>query len=83
MIERYNDIELDREEFINKSLIFIINKCMLKAKWLCLYIPEDMYNDMKKYFNECDKILKFKVNNTKIHNIYCWKGSNWKSKDVN
>jgi len=74
MIERYNNIEVNRDEFMKNSLIPIFKKCINKAEWTCFYIPNDMYDELKN-IKVADKVITFKVNNTKIHNIYCWKKS--------
>jgi tRNA1(Val) A37 N6-methylase TrmN6 len=72
MMERYNDIEVTYQEFLSNSLIPTMTKCLNKNVWFCLYIPEDMYNDLTKTFGNCAKILKCKFNNRNIENVYCW-----------
>ena len=64
MLERYNDIEIEYEKFLNESLISVFSKCFNKKVWVCLYIPEDMYKDLSKVFGVCQKQLFFKTNKT-------------------
>ena len=73
MVENYNNSENDYKIFMNTSLIPIVKKCLLKNIWVCLYIPENMYNDLKLSIGECNKIIKFKSCSTRHGNIYCWK----------
>jgi hypothetical protein len=73
MIERYGSIELEREDFMKNSLIPVVGKCISSGVWVCLYIPEDMYIELEEIIGPCRKILKFKVTNCKIGNLYCWK----------
>ena len=73
MIERYGDIEIQRTEFMKNSLIPVVSKCFNSGVWVCLYIPEDMYNELKNIIGPSRKILQFKVTNSKIAKLYCWK----------
>jgi len=73
MIERYGDIEIDRSDFMKNSLIPVVHKCISSGAWVCLYIPEDMYDELKDIIAPCRKMLQFKVTNCKIGNLYCWK----------
>jgi 16S rRNA G966 N2-methylase RsmD len=78
MIERYRNVEVSRDDFMNNSLIPIFKKCGGVAKGtlsrarICLYIPDDMYNDLQKLYGPSNIILEFKITNSKIGKIYCW-----------
>lgn len=73
MIERYGNIEIERSQFMKKSLIPVVSKCFNSGVWVCLYIPEDMYTELQTIIGPCKKILEFKVTNCKIAKLYCWK----------
>ena len=71
--ERYNNIEKDYNIFLNDTLIPVLKKCLKRNIWVCLYIPEDMYNDIKNIIGICQKEILFKTSNLRTGNIYCWK----------
>ena len=82
--EKYNNCEVDYNNFLNNSLIPIIKKCLRKRVWVCINVPENMYDDLKKRIRKCDKIIKFgtKQNSKskshdhgkfKSNTLYCWK----------
>lgn len=73
MLERYNDDEIKYNDFLLLSLIPVINKCLCRDIWVCLYIPIDVYNDLVKVFGICQQELMFKTNNRTVSIIYCWK----------
>ena len=74
MLERYNNIEISYDYFMLTSLIPVLLKCFRRRKiWICLYITEEMYNDLVKIFGKCKKSIKFNTNNNRFGNIYCWK----------
>jgi DNA modification methylase len=75
MIERYRNIEVDRSDFMNTSLMPVFKKCVSFGIWVCLYIPDDMYQDLQKIHGSANIILEFKITNSKIGKIYCWKKS--------
>jgi hypothetical protein len=49
-----------------------MNKLKNKNIWVCLYITENMYNDLIKYIDKCKIIIKFKTSNVRTDCIYCW-----------
>lgn len=81
--EKYNDCETDYNNFMTNSLIPIIKKCLKKKNiWICINIPENMYDDLIKYIRKCDKIIKFGSRQNskncdhgklKLNSIYCYK----------
>ena len=71
--ERYNNIEKDYNIFLNDSLIPVLKNCLKRNIWVCLYIPEDMYNDIKNIIGICQEEILFKTSNLRTGNIYCWK----------
>jgi len=76
ILERYNGTEMNYDIFMNTSLIPILKKCISISKekiWICLYINEYMYNDLKNVLGVCKREIKFKTGGTsKIYTIYCW-----------
>ena len=73
MLERYNNIEIDYDTFMEHSLLPVMKKLAKHNTWVCIYIPTYMYNDIVKIFGECEKILLFKTHRTTISELYCWK----------
>ena len=73
MLERYSDKEIDYQFFMTNSLIPVIQKCIDRNVWVCLYIPIDMYNDLVEVFGKCNKKIKCKFNHRESSLIYCWK----------
>lgn len=73
MLERYNDIEIDYNTFMEESLIPVMKKLAKHNTWVCLYIPNYMYKHLTEIFGECHKLLLFKTNRTTVSDLYCWK----------
>ena len=83
IIEKYNKCESDYDVFLNNSLLKMIKQCKRKNKnlWICIHMPENMYDDVKKQIGRCRKILHFSTffnNKSKSHgkkkknSIYCF-----------
>jgi hypothetical protein len=80
LVEEYPGTESDYEMFMRTSLVPIMKRCLAAKIWVCLYIPTNMYNDLKKEFGSAKKKFKFvaKMNNlngaySNSNIIYCWK----------
>jgi 16S rRNA G966 N2-methylase RsmD len=73
MLERYNDVEIEYNTFMEQSMIPMMKKLSKYDTWVCLYIPNDMYKDLVKIYGSCTKTLLFKTNRTTISELYCWK----------
>lgn len=73
LLEVYNNTESNYDIFLNNSLIPILNRCLDKNVWICLYIDENMYSDLVKVFGESNKKLSFNSWNKRQNFIYCWK----------
>jgi hypothetical protein len=83
LVEEYPETESDYETFMRTSLVPIMRRCLAAKIWVCLYIPTNMYNDLKKVFGSAKKKFKFvaKMNNlnaaySNSNIIYCWKTTN-------
>lgn len=83
LVEEYPGTESDYEMFMRTSLVPIMRRCLAAKIWVCLYIPTNMYNDLKKVFGSAKKKFKFvaKMNNlnaaySNSNIIYCWKTTN-------
>jgi hypothetical protein len=81
-VEEYPGTESDYEMFMRTSLVPIMRRCLAAKIWVCLYIPTNMYNDLKKVFGSAKKKFKFvaKMNNlngaySNSNIIYCWKNT--------
>lgn len=81
LLEEYPGTESDYETFMQTSLIPIMKKCLKAKIWFCLYIPTNMYDDLKKVFGSAKKKFSFvaKMNNlngaySNSNIIYCWSG---------
>lgn len=76
LLEEYNGTDNNYIDFINESLVpLIVNiNNMNPHIWVCLNMPQDMYNDVKKIIGPCEKILKIKSNNNnnKFLHVYCF-----------
>lgn len=84
LLEKYYNCENDYEIFMNDCLIPFIIKSLQKNPniWVCLNIPPQMYNDIKKTkIGVCKKIIRFNTGsntNGKNHSknltncIYCF-----------
>ena len=82
LVEEYPGTESDYEMFMRTSLVPIMKRCLAAKIWVCLYIPTNMYNDLKKEFGSAKKKFKFvaKMNNlngaySNSNIIYCWKST--------
>ena len=82
LVEEYPGTESDYEMFMRTSLVPIMRRCLVAKIWVCLYIPTNMYNDLKKVFGSAKKKFKFvaKMNNlngaySNSNIIYCWKAT--------
>ena len=80
LVEEYPGTESDYETFMRTSLVPIMKRCLAAKIWVCLYIPTNMYNDLKKVFGSAKKKFAFiaKMNNlngaySNSNVIYCWK----------
>ena len=77
MIECYNKCTDNYEDFLEKSLYPIMEDALNKNVWVCLHLPQNMYNDIKKEFGSADKIISLNKNTfpdskNKTEKIYCW-----------
>jgi len=81
MLEEYPGSETNYRTFMKESLIPIMKTCLTQNKkiWVCLYIPQNMYDDLVPIFGKANKIFTFrsKINNmngimSKSNTIYCW-----------
>jgi 16S rRNA G966 N2-methylase RsmD len=70
LLEIYDGCECDYDKFMNESLIPLMKQ--FKNIWICLYIPNCMYNDLQKIFGNANKKIIFKTSNVRFANIYCW-----------
>jgi 16S rRNA G966 N2-methylase RsmD len=73
IVENYNNCDNNYPNFMRDSLVPIMEKCLARNAWVCLYIPENMYNDLLKPIGECQQLIRFKTCSTRYGNIYCWK----------
>jgi hypothetical protein len=80
LVEEYSGTERNYKKFMEKSLIPIVKKSLDKRMWVCLYIPDNMYEDLVKIFGKSKKTFTFrsKINNmnarmSNTFSIYCWK----------
>jgi hypothetical protein len=80
LVEEYPGTESDYETFMRTSLLPIMHRCLQAGIWVALYIPENMYKDLKDVFGKATTILTFraKMNNlngvySNSNTIYCWK----------
>lgn len=80
LVEEYPGTESDYETFMRTSLIPIMNRCLQAGIWVALYIPENMYENLKGVFGKATTKLTFraKMNNlngvySNSNTIYCWK----------
>jgi len=79
LVEEYPGTETDYGTFMRKSLVPIMKKCLDAKVWFCLYIPANMYTDLKTIFGKARKkfTIQPKVNNlngntSNTNIIYCW-----------
>ena len=76
LLEEYNNTSNSYENFINNSIIHLIKTVRNKDPhiWICLHMPSDMYNDIKKIIGPCNKIIKFKttLNTSSNQSLYCF-----------
>lgn len=76
LLEEYNNTSNSYEDFINNSIIHLIKTVRNKDPqiWICLHMPSDMYNDIKKIIGPCNKIIKFKttLNTSSNQSLYCF-----------
>ena len=63
LLEEYNNTSDNYEDFINNSIVHLIKTVRSKDSkiWICLHMPNDMYEDIKKIIGDCRKIIKFKT----------------------
>ena len=43
------------------SLVPIMKKCLARNVWVCLYIPENMYNDLIEHVGVYQQMIRFKT----------------------
>jgi 16S rRNA G966 N2-methylase RsmD len=73
MVECYNGCEDNYEDFLYESLFPIIEEGLGRDIWVCLHLPLQMYNDVKKEFGRARKIIKINKNTHHINDkVYCW-----------
>ena len=73
LLELYNNTEDDYKSFF-KKFSKLIDKCLKKDVWVCLYIPKDMCDDLVDVIGKYKKTIKIKTSNSKkIEYVYCWK----------
>lgn len=79
LVEEYPGTESDYHKFMITSLIPIMIKCLQAGIWVALYIPENMYDDLKKIFGKASTLtFRSKINNlngvySNSNTIYYWK----------
>ena len=82
LLEEYNNTENDYNQFLHNALIPTVIQCLQKKVWVCLHLPDNMYNDLKKSIGKCKRIIYFKTRqntqNTehgtfRLEHIYCFK----------
>jgi 16S rRNA G966 N2-methylase RsmD len=73
MLERYNDENVEYNDFLQNSLIPVMKTCINRNVWVCLYIPKNMYEDLQNYIGLCTLIIPCMFNKKNSSNIYCWK----------
>ena len=71
MIERYNDNEVSYSDFM-ESFIPVMERCVMKAACVCIYMPRGMYEDTASTLGPCDVELTARFNNRSVEVIYCW-----------
>ena len=77
LLENYADCETDYSTFLLTSLIPMFRKCSQRNIWICLHLPQNMYNDLVPIVGECNKQIGIN-SSTRPHNIgfrdivYCW-----------
>jgi DNA modification methylase len=61
LLEEYHNTEKDYDKFIQNTLSVFIEKCLQKDNkiWVCINMPSDMYDDVKKITGPCKKKIKF------------------------
>jgi 16S rRNA G966 N2-methylase RsmD len=69
IVEQYNETEVNYEKFMETSLIPVMNKFKNADITICLYIPHNMYMDLKdKYGFGMANIIRI----DKKRNLYFW-----------
>ena len=66
--EDTNYEDLDYDEFLESSLFPIMEDAFEKKARVCLHLPTQMYNDVKKEFGKAGKIFTYGTKDK----IYCW-----------
>lgn len=74
LIDKYNNCIEDYEEFMNTCLIQLMKDIRKKKVPMCLHLPKNMYNDIKKIFGPCNKTILFKTGMaaSQLNYIYYW-----------
>ena len=67
IVEQYSNTEKDYQTFLQKSLIPVMKKFINHKIPICLYIPLNMYLDLKKVFGMANMI---KIDKKRY--MYCW-----------
>ena len=75
IVEKYNNTDTEYENFLSSSLIPVLKKCITKVP-TCVYIPSNMYEDIKNIIGECTSILEFKTSHCcgkqSFNKLFCW-----------
>lgn len=72
MFEKYSGCETDYDKFMNESLIPMMGTFKSLNKRVCLYIPQNMADDLMKLFGDVSDILTFRRNSGLQTDIYFW-----------
>jgi len=73
LTEEYNLCMTDYKVFMKTVLIPVVKRCLNKGVWVCLYIPKNMYEELKIIFGEAQREVRFNTPGHRENIIYCWK----------
>ena len=81
LVEEYPGTENSYETFMMTSLVPVVRKGLAMGIWVCLYIPENMYKDLRKHVGKARVKLTFDVKKNNLNAmeaqsnvIYCFRG---------
>jgi hypothetical protein len=72
ILEEYKNTEPNYAIFLKTILIPVVIKCLAKGVWVCLYLPENMYNDLVPIVGKCKIKIPFKTRSIRGHTVYCY-----------
>lgn len=73
MVECYNGCDDNYEKFLSESLFPVMEEGLERDVWVCLHLPTQMYDDVRKEFGPARKVIKINKNTHHINdNVYCW-----------